>query len=201
MIVEKLMNIQQELKAPKDQKNTFGNYKYRSCEDILEAVKPILKKYEVALVLEDDMVQIGDRYYIKAVATLYDTKKSEEDKVDYISNKAYARESETKKGMDDSQITGTASSYARKYALNGLFCIDDTKDADTDEYYKQEHKDDENKKITKVQAEALINLIKNKALDKNDEYLNIYKKYGYTKTSDIKEKDYIKIVNEIHEEK
>ena len=130
-IEEKLMLIQNELKAPKGQKNTFGNYNYRSCEDILNAVKPLCLKNKSVLKLSDDLVLIGDRYYIKATATLYDAESDSE-----ISNNAYAREEESKKGMDGSQITGTSSSYARKYALNGLFCIDDTKDADTDEYSK-----------------------------------------------------------------
>lgn len=128
--MKKLLEIQSELKAPKGQYNSFGKYKYRSCEDILEAVKPICKKHGVTLTLSDEMVQIGERYYIKATATVTDG--TEEKTVT-----AFAREPEVKKGMDDSQITGTASSYARKYALNGLFCIDDTKDADTDEYAKQ----------------------------------------------------------------
>lgn len=121
--------LQTELKAPKGQTNKFGGYKYRSCEDILEAVKPLLKKYRLVLTVGDDMLQIGNRYYICATAVLRDME-SEAD----IKNSAYAREAEVKKGMDDSQITGAASSYARKYALNGLFCIDDTNDADTDEY-------------------------------------------------------------------
>lgn len=121
--------LQTELKVPKGQTNKFGGYKYRSCEDVLEAVKPLLKKYRLVLTVGDDMLQIGDRYYICATAVLRDME-SEAD----IKNSAYAREAEVKKGMDDSQITGTASSYARKYALNGLFCIDDTRDADTDEY-------------------------------------------------------------------
>jgi len=131
-ILEKLSQVQNELKAPKGQKNSFGNYKYRSCEDILEALKPILQKNRLALVLSDELVNIGDRYYIKAMAILHDLEEESN-----ISNSAYAREEETKKGMDASQITGTASSYARKYALNGLFNIDDTKDADTDEYTKR----------------------------------------------------------------
>lgn len=131
-IYEKLSQVQNELKAPKNQKNTFGNYKYRSCEDILEALKPILKKNKLTLVLSDELVNIGDRYYIKAMATIYDLEEEGS-----LVNTAYAREEETKKGMDGSQITGTASSYARKYALNGLFNIDDTKDADTDEYTKR----------------------------------------------------------------
>ena len=128
-IAEKLMLIQQDLKAPKGQYNSFGKYKYRSCEDILEAVKPLLGSAKAALTVTDDLVLIGDRYYIKATAVIHDTESGES-----ISNSAYAREPADKKGMDESQVTGTASSYARKYALNGLFCIDDTKDADTEEY-------------------------------------------------------------------
>ena len=127
--MEKVLAIQTELKAPKDKFNKFGNYAYRSCEGILEALKPLLAKHKLLLAVSDELVCIGDRYYVKATATLYDTEEDFE-----LSNTAYAREDETKKGMDGSQITGAASSYARKYALNGLFCIDDTKDADTDEY-------------------------------------------------------------------
>ena len=124
MEVQDLLNkIQQELKAPKGQYNTFGKFAYRSCEDILEAVKPLLGR--AVLLFNDDLVLIGDRYYIKATVTLRLG-------MDHIDVTALARESLTKKGMDDSQITGTASSYARKYALNGLFCIDDSKDADDD---------------------------------------------------------------------
>ena len=116
-----LIKIQQELKAPKNQKNSFGGYVYRSCEDILEAVKPLLG--DSLLTLSDDIVEVGGWIYVKATATFTDGTKS-------ISVTAFARETETKKGMDASQITGSASSYARKYALNGLFLIDDTKDAD-----------------------------------------------------------------------
>lgn len=121
-----LSKIQKDLNAPKSQHNSFGNYDYRSCEDILKAVKPLLAKYEATLVLSDEIVLIGDRYYVKAEATVSDGE-------NHISNTAYAREEESKKGMDGAQITGTASSYARKYAMNGLFAIDDTKDTDTDE--------------------------------------------------------------------
>lgn len=122
MIYEKLSAIQRNLKAPKGQFNKFGNYKYRSCEDILEAVKPLLG--DCFITIMDDIVQIGDRIYVKAIATISDGESS-------VSTQAFARESEDKKGMDASQITGSASSYARKYALNGLLLIDDTKDADT----------------------------------------------------------------------
>lgn len=131
-MIDKLIKIQQQLKAPKGQRNTFGNYNYRSCEDILNAVKPLLAAEGLAILLTDDVLVLGDRYYIKATARLVNG-----DGKGGAEVAAFARESLTKKGMDDSQITGTASSYARKYALNGLFAIDDTKDADTDEHTKQ----------------------------------------------------------------
>ena len=127
-VYEKLIKVQAELKAPKSKFNSFGKYKYRSLEDILEGVKPLLEKNKASLVIADSIEQVGDRYYLKATATFIDTENGES-----VSNSALARESADKKGQDDSQITGTASSYARKYALNGLFLIDDTKDADTDE--------------------------------------------------------------------
>ena len=126
-MIEKLIKIQSELKAPKNQNNTFGKYKYRSCEDILEAVKPLLSREGLLLTLTDTIEQVGNRFYVKATVKLTDGAET-------VENTAYAREEETKKGMDGPQVTGTSSSYARKYALNGLFCIDDTKDADTDEY-------------------------------------------------------------------
>lgn len=128
-----LLDIQVELKAPKSQVNKFGGYNYRSTEDILQAVKPLLKKHGDSLELSDEPVLIGDWHYIKATATFKDHESGETTTVT-----GYAREPASKKGMDDSQITGTASSYARKYALNGLFLIDDTKDADTDEYHQQQ---------------------------------------------------------------
>lgn len=126
MDFKKLINIQQKLKAPKGQYNNFGKYAYRSCEDILEAVKPILAEEQCALILKDDIILIGERYYIRAKALLYD-----ENGEIIAENSAYAREEAEKKGMDGSQITGASSSYARKYALNGLFGIDDNKDSDT----------------------------------------------------------------------
>ena len=126
MVYEKLLQIQSKLKAPKGQYNEFGKYKYRSCEDILEALKPLLAEVKAAVTLNDEIVQVGERIYIKATASFIDI----EDK-QTITTTAYAREEETKKGMDGSQITGASSSYARKYALNGLFAIDDNKDSDT----------------------------------------------------------------------
>ena len=128
-ILNKLRDVQNELKAPKGQYNSYGGYYYRSCEDILEALKPIITKHNCTVHITDDMINIGDRYYIKATVTITDNDSGES-----ISNTGFAREELTKKGMDGAQITGTASSYARKYALNGMFLIDDTKDADTNEY-------------------------------------------------------------------
>lgn len=167
-IYEKLMNIQQELKAPKGQYNDFGKYAYRSCEDILEAVKPLLKKEKVVLTISDELQYIGNRYYIKATATLIDTESEAT-----ISNSAYAREEETKKGMDGSQITGASSSYARKYALNGLFGIDDNKDSDTTNIQSKEEKEDKKaspKQIELIQkyyqGENLIKLLEVNNLEK-----------------------------------
>ena len=122
-LIKKMVAIQSELKAPKNQVNSFGKYKYRSCEDIIEAVKPILAKNNVYMLISDEIVEVGGKNYVKAVATIYYGENS-------ISASAVARESIDKKGMDDAQQTGATSSYARKYALNGLFGIDDTKDAD-----------------------------------------------------------------------
>lgn len=124
VLTQMVGDIQHKLKAPKGQYNSFGKYNYRSCEDILEGVKPLLKEHDLALLIDDEIVQIGERYYVKATAKITDGR-------EIVSATAYAREPDTKKGMDESQITGATSSYARKYALNALLCIDDTKDADT----------------------------------------------------------------------
>lgn len=123
--MERIIQIQQELKCPKNQRNNFGGYNYRNCEDILEAVKPLLKKHQLCITLNDEIIHVGERYYIKATATIYDNT----GKI-IISNSAFAREEETRKGMGQDQITGASSSYARKYALNGLLAIDDNKDSD-----------------------------------------------------------------------
>lgn len=133
---EKLNRIQVELKAPKDKLNKFGGYNYRSAEGILEALKPLLKTYGVYVTLSDEIVEVGGRVYVKATACLSDTKGADGFNEVKIAT-AYAREAESKKGMDEAQVTGATSSYARKYALNGLFLLDDTKDADTDEYALQ----------------------------------------------------------------
>ena len=156
----KLLNIQEKLKAPKNQTNKFGGYKYRSCEDIFEAVKPLLKEEGLTLRTTDELVNIGERYYIKATAILSDGKET-------IENVAYAREEETKKGMDGSQITGASSSYARKYALNGLFLIDDVKDSDSTNDGSNNSKDDDKKLKLMVK---LNKLIVEKQVDRNKLY-------------------------------
>ena len=196
-IYEKLLNIQNELKAPKGQYNSFGKYKYRSCEDILEAVKPLCVKYKATLILSDTIRCIGDRYYIEAKARLIDAEQGIEKEDTAVSNTALARESLEKKGMDDSQITGTASSYARKYALNGLFNIDDTKDADTDEYKIQQEDD---KKIDKKMVEALNKAIENSNIS-DDVVELVLSGYGYSSTNEIKIKDYMSIVNDFKSKK
>ena len=151
-----LQEIQQKLKAPKGQFNSFGEYKYRSCEDIVEAVKPVLAEYNFALILSDEIVAVGNRVYVKATATLTGPKGES-----FVTT-AYAREPEDKKGMDASQITGTASSYARKYALNGLFAIDDTKDADTNEHQQQANNTPQkryNKQLVQKYVSAFVDAI------------------------------------------
>ena len=162
IIDEKLLKIQTTLKAPKGQFNKFGNYKYRNCEDILESLKPLLLDHEVLLLLSDDIVAVNNRVYIKAIATLRDIETGEK-----IEVTAFAREEETKKGMDGSQITGAASSYARKYALNAMFAIDDTKDSDTTNQGQNESKGNNstpNKKNDKnetseIEKEGIINFV------------------------------------------
>lgn len=166
-IQEKLKMIQSELKAPKSQHNNFGNYNYRSLEDINESVKPILDKVGATIVLSDDIVFMGERYYVKATATLYDTESNES-----ISVTALARETDVKKGMDSSQVTGATSSYARKYALNGLFAIDDTKDADSEEYKTEDDKRGNAKatiqSITKAQVKEIRDLAEIKRIKISD---------------------------------
>lgn len=167
-IGEKMVDIQSKLNAPKNLFNRFGNYSYRSAESILEAVKPLLRDNKCYLVLTDDICEVGNRVYVKATATIYDAETN-----DSVTNTAFAREADNKKGQDDSQITGATSSYARKYALNGLFLIDDNKDADTDEYYNQKYQKKQTQRTQRVQApevlkpnklqlDALIELAKSK---------------------------------------
>lgn len=166
--MQKLINIQRDLKAPKNMYNSFGKYNYRNCEGILEAVKPLLAREGCTLKLSDKVVNVGDRYYIEATATISDGNATE-------SATGLAREDENKKGMDGAQITGSASSYARKYALNGLFLIDDTKDADADEYRVQ-NTPEKVEMATSAQKKMLIDLCKEKGVDVNE----ILKEVGCT---------------------
>ena len=164
----KLVKIQAELKAPKNQMNAFGKYKYRSAEDIIEAVKPILFKNNCALLISDEIVQVADRVYVKATAMLIDENNEELP----IQVYGWAREEEVKKGMDAAQITGSASSYARKYALNGLFAIDDTKDADS----TNEHKDE----VGEEKRMKLIALLENTIWDESLKSKQAIKISAYT---------------------
>jgi hypothetical protein len=178
-LIERLSKIQNELKAPKGQRNTFGNYNYRSCEDILEALKPILLKHGCSIIINDDIVLIGDRFYIKSKVTLYSNEGES------LEASAFARESLDKKGNDAAQVTGATSSYARKYALNGMFAIDDTKDADaTNEHGKEEIKKEvygfkEQPKIKEINAKnsatpAQVNALKKKFPMKDEEMKKIF---------------------------
>ena len=166
-VYKKLIEVQKELKAPKNQRNTFGNYNYRSCEDILEALKPVLSEHGATVFISDKPVVKENLFsYIEATATFVDTESG-----DSVSVTAYAREAETKKGMDPSQITGSASSYARKYALNGLFLIDDTRDSDSDEYQKITGGESQgsNRKFSKDDVTALrLDLVKVATATKKD---------------------------------
>lgn len=157
-LTEKLIQIQKDLKAPKGQWNNYSSFYYRSAEDILEAVKPLNAEQGLLLTLADEPILIGEWHYIKATASITD---GEQEKT----VTAYAREAQTKKGMDDSQITGTASSYARKYALNGLYLIDDTKDADTDEYNKQNNNQNQSKPQQNPITQKQVGTIKSKAME------------------------------------
>lgn len=194
-VYEKLMHVQKKLKAPKSQNNTYGNYKYRSCEDILEAVKPLLTENKATLTVSDELEEKGTRIYIKATATFTDIEDGTS-----ISNSAYAREPEQQKGMSESQLTGTASSYARKYALNGLFCIDDNKDADSDEYQGvvvgESAADRSQNNEWKKQGKDLIDDVKVKSLEKvckNHKMpeSELAKKYQKKKLSELTMTDYL----------
>ena len=198
MIHEKLMRIQTEIKAPKNLYNSFGKYKYRNAEGICEAVKPFLKKENVSLVLVDDIVSVGGRVYVKATAILTDNDDSTE-----VSVSAFARESEEKKGMDESQITGTASSYARKYALNGLFLLDDTKDADSDEYkqendakYEQKKGEEEHEKVANSKiSKTKVDVLKKRCETELVPVEYILKSFKLERLEDMTEKQFSQTVN------
>ena len=172
-VYEKLLDIQNELKAPKSQYNNYGKYNYRNCEDILEAVKPICKKHKAVVFLSDKLVINGERHYIEATATFVDVETNET-----IEVTAYAREEESKKGMDGSQVTGASSSYARKYALNGLFDVDDTKDSDfTNTKNNQSDNRNQNEKPNEAKQEDVFSEINNA--------ISSYSKQSGMKTKDV----------------
>lgn len=157
-IYEKLTQVQNELKAPKNQFNNFGKYKYRSCEDILEAVKPLLLKHKLTQIIDDDIKEVNGRFYVKSTVTLFDSEKAGE----LLVVSALAREEESKKGMDSSQLTGSTSSYARKYALAGLYALDDTKQEEIldpdDPNNKKPANTNENDKLSEKQLQTLKNV-------------------------------------------
>ena len=176
--MKELVAIQTELKAPKSQYNQFGGYYYRSQEDILEALKPLLKKHKCFLTISDDIVLIGDRFYVKAIARLTNSEGQ------FVENTAFAREPERKKGMDEAQITGATSSYARKYALNGLFAIDDTKDADATNTHQEEDQAEE--VVTADQVLELEALIEKAGVDRQ----KFMEYFGIQKLEDMPAKSY-----------
>lgn len=201
-IYEQLRKVQEELKAPKGQYNDFGRYNYRSAEDILEAVKPILIKHGLTQVISDEIVSVNERYYISATVTIYNSDGES------LSTTAYAREAENKKGMDESQITGSASSYARKYALNGMYAIDDTKDADHDSYPRYEEKKEtkqptrpkkappvENKANLFEELEALGNAMKMAKVSKEDMKQETIARYGKEKSTDLNNQEIAEMID------
>lgn len=190
-----LTKIQQELKVPKSNFNSYGKYKYRSCEDILEAVKPLLIKYDGALTISDEVhyVEGANRVYVKAVATFTDVETGVS-----VSVQAFAREPDEQKGMADSQVTGTASSYARKYALNGLFLIDDTKDADTDEYHDMVKTEEvKAQTISREKALALGELCKEKGVKADI----VCARYGVNTFMEMTEEIHAKAVSALNKTK
>lgn len=191
-IYEKLSHIQGELIAPKNKHNDYGNYWYRNAESIFESAKPICMKYRTTLILEDYIEVVGDRYYVKAVATLVDW-----DSVEQIQVSAYAREDDAKKGMDGSQITGSCSSYARKYAMNGLFNIDDVKDADSNEQKEEaENKEAGIKPEPKPKQKASQKQIDYIAkLYTDQQILEMVKRMGYQSIMDISQEEASKMIN------
>ena len=184
-VYTKLVEVQSKLKAPKSQFNKFGNYAYRNCEDILEALKPILNQVKAVVNISDEVVLIGERYYIKATVKFIDGETG-----DVIEASAMAREEESKKGMDSSQLTGSTSSYARKYALNGLFAIDDTKDSDT----TNTHGKDNVTTLSEAQLKRMYAIGYKAGLNKETIDLNIKKKYN-KEAKDMTKAEYDNVVD------
>ena len=184
-VYTKLLNVQSELKAPKSQYNSFGKYKYRSCEDILEALKPILNKNKATVIISDDILFVEGRHYIKATVKFIDTENGE-----MVENSALAREDEVKKGMDSSQITGSVSSYARKYALNGMFAIDDTKDSDSTNTHGVEPDKPEPAKLSAKQVGRLLAIGLKAGIKEPDIKKVIKSEFGKDKIEDLNKDQY-----------
>ena len=184
-VYTKLLNVQSELKAPKSQYNSFGKYKYRSCEDILEALKPILNKNKATVIISDDILFVEGRHYIKATVKFIDTENGE-----MVENSALAREDEVKKGMDSSQITGSVSSYARKYALNGMFAIDDTKDSDSTNTHGVKPGKPESTKLSAKQVGRLLAIGLKAGIKEPDIKKVIKSEFGKDKIEDLNKDQY-----------
>ena len=184
-VYTKLLNVQSELKAPKSQYNSFGKYKYRSCEDILEALKPILNKNKATVIISDDILFVEGRHYIKATVKFIDTENGE-----MVENSALAREDEVKKGMDSSQITGSVSSYARKYALNGMFAIDDTKDSDSTNTHGVEPEQSKSTKLSAKQVGRLLAIGLKAGIKESDIKKVIKSEFGKDKIEDLNKDQY-----------
>ena len=188
-VYKKLIEVQSKLKAPKNQYNSFGKYSYRNCEDILEALKPILKEVGATIIISDKVVSVNERYYVKATVKFIDTETGE-----VVEASANAREEDNKKGMDSSQLTGSTSSYARKYALNGLFAIDDTKDSDFTNTHDKEDKKKTLEVISEAQAKRIYMLAKGKDTNMVKQILA---NYGFNESRDITKDKYNYICEQI----
>ena len=187
-VYEKLIAIQSELKAPKSQYNNFGKYAYRNCEDILEALKPILKEHKSTVYISDEIVTVLERFYIKATVTFIDAETGES-----ITNTAYAREEESKKGMDGSQVTGASSSYARKYALNGMFAIDDTKDSD----FTNTTTKGDNPGLSEAQIKRLLAIASKVNISADDVKIVVAKSFGVQDLRKMNKQQYDEICSRL----
>ena len=187
-VYEKLIAIQSELKAPKSQYNNFGKYAYRNCEDILEALKPILKEHKSTIYISDEIVTVLERFYVKATVTFIDAETGEK-----IINTAYAREEEDKKGMDGSQVTGSSSSYARKYALNGMFAIDDTKDSD----FTNTTVKGDNSALSEAQIKRLLAIASKVNISADDVKVVVAKKFGVQDLRKMNKQQYDEICSRL----
>ena len=187
-VYEKLIAIQSELKAPKSQYNHFGKYAYRNCEDILEALKPILKEHKSTIYISDEIVTVLERFYVKATVTFIDAETGEK-----IINTAYAREEEDKKGMDGSQVTGSSSSYARKYALNGMFAIDDTKDSD----FTNTTVKGDNSALSEAQIKRLLAIASKVNISADDVKVVVAKKFGVQDLRKMNKQQYDEICSRL----